>query len=475
MLQFLGSVGKNCRWSKLPIRYRGALILSIPAICTFTILVTWIWSREDAIAVHRQIDRSEMAIIETNNVLSLINSAETGIRGYVITRRPDFLESYQQATKEVPNSLTKLEDLHRDTSQQPDVAQITKLIRREMSLLAQTVAATNRTSPRSSQIDNLFSQSQTTLDAIKVNANTLRTEEWELLNTHRQKLFDVRKTTNILLWCVAIISLLGFLAALCLFDLLERELENRRMELQARAGELVSLNQTLVQINSTLAERNQELHDFSHIVSHDLKAPLRAISNLSLWIEEDLEGKLTPDTQKQMNLLRERVGRMENMIEGLLQYARAGRQISSEEKVDVRQLIEETVDLLAPPPEFKIAIEGEMPIIETQRLLLSQIFSNLISNSIKHHHNPSQGKIVISVLEREKFYEFAVSDNGPGIAAKAQAKIFDIFQTLGKQNDKRNTGIGLATVKKIVENQNGAIEVESELNRGTTFRFLWAK
>lgn len=474
MPRFFSAFGKNCKWYKLPIRYRGALILLIPAICTVTILGVWIWSREDAISVHRLIDRSEATIIETNNILYSINSAETGIHGYVITKKADFLESYNQASSKLPTCLKKLETLQQDTLQEPDVKKITKLVRQEMTLLEQTLKETSQPTARSDRVNNLFSRSQTLSEAIRVNVNALRTEEWQMLNTHRQRLFDVRKTTNILLWSVAIISLVGFLAALYLFNLLERELENRQIQLQARAGELASLNKTLVQINATLAERNQELKDFSYVVSHDLKAPLRAIGNLSLWIEEDLAEKLTPDNRKQMNLLRERVGRMENLIDGLLQYARVGRQSASEEEVDVRQLLQETIDSLDPPAEFNIAIEGNMPTLKTQRSLLVQVFSNLIGNSIKHHHR-SKGNIVISVRELKKFYEFAVSDDGPGIALEAQAKIFDIFQTLDKQNDKRNTGIGLATVKKIVEHQKGKIEVESQLDRGTTFRFLWAK
>lgn len=472
MPQFLFWASKRCKWSILPVRYRGALILSIPAVCTFAILSMWIWSREDAIAVHENIDRSESTIMTTNNILALITSAETGIHGYLVTQKTDFLEPYDRALIDLEPSLVKLENLQKNTSQQADVLQITRLVRQQMSLLKQTQEQTSQPPLNSVKVNDLFARSKTNIAAIEVNAKALRTEQWQQLNAYRQQLFDVRKTTNVLLWTLAIVSLLSFLAALYLFFLLDRELENRQMQLQARAGELASLNHTLVQMNDTLAERNRDLDDFSHIVSHDLKAPLRAISNLSVWIEEDLADKLTPENRKQMSLLRERVGRMENMIEGLLQYARWGRQTDSLELVDVRQLLAETIDSLEPPPEFDFAIDGSMPTIETQRLLLAQVFANLISNAIKHHHR-SQGKIVISVRELENFYEFAVSDDGPGIAPEAQTRIFDLFQTLGKQKNRQNTGIGLATVKKIVEERGGKIEVESQLGRGTTFRFLW--
>lgn len=262
------------------------------------------------------------------------------------------------------------------------------------------------------------------------------------------------------------------MAALYLFNLLERELNNKQQSLRSRAVELADVNQVLATTNNTLAERNLELDRFSHIVSHDLKAPLRGIRNLSEWIEEDLADKLTEDIQNHLRLQRERILRMENLIDGLLQYARVGRQNAPIETVDVRELLEEVIDSINPPANFEIAID-KMPIITTQRLFLEQVFSNLISNGIKHHPR-LDGKVTISVREQERFYEFSVADNGAGIAPMAQSKIFDVFHTLNRA-DSRNTGVGLAIVKKIVEERGGKITVESEVGKGTTFLFQWIK
>lgn len=113
-----------------------------------------------------------------------------------------------------------------------------------------------------------------------------------------------------------------------------------------------------------------------------------------------------------------------------------------------------------------------MPVIQTELLPLQQVFSNLISNSIKHHHR-DDGTITIAAVEQEKYYQFSVADDGIGIAPEDQAKIFTIFQTLAAKDTKENTGIGLSIVKKIVENQGGKIWLESALNQGTTFYFTW--
>ena len=460
----------NRRWSRTSISYRGGLILAIPAACMIAILVTWSELRQDAIAVHREIDRSESTLVETNNLLQLVTSAETSVRGYVITNEPDFLESYNRAIVNLPKCLEKLKDLQEDTSQQQDVREITTLVEQELDLLAQTIDKTQETAPF--ELNDLLTQSRRKTSKLGVTVNAFRNEEWQTLSNQRQRLFDVRDVTNFAFWFAAIVSLLSFLAALYLFNLLERELNAKQRSLRSRAKELTDLNQILATTNATLAERNLELDRFSYIVSHDLKAPLRGISNLSEWLEEDLADKLSEDTKKYLHLQRERVTRMENLIDGLLQYARVGRQDAPIETVDVRQLLEEIIDSINPPPNFAIAIEGKMPIIKTQRLFLEQVFSNLISNGIKHHPR-LDGKIAISVCEQGQFYEFAVADDGTGIPPLAQEKIFEIFHTL--KTDNKHTGVGLAIVKKIVEERGGAILVESEVGSRTTFRFQWVK
>ncbi|MBD2329970.1 PAS domain-containing protein [Alkalinema sp. FACHB-956] len=226
-------------------------------------------------------------------------------------------------------------------------------------------------------------------------------------------------------------------------------------------------------VQDTLEERNKELDSFVHVVSHDLKAPLRAIANLSEWIEEDLDGKLEANTQQQMALLRSRVYRMEAMISGLLNYARVGRVNFELESVAVADLLLEVMDSLAIPTTFTVKIAPDFPTILTKRLLLFQVFANLIGNGIKHHDRPD-GTIRLAVVDRKEFYEFVVADDGPGIAPEDQASIFTMFQT-GSSQKKDSTGVGLAIVKKIIEAETGTIRVESQIGQGTTFYFTWPK
>jgi light-regulated signal transduction histidine kinase (bacteriophytochrome) len=244
--------------------------------------------------------------------------------------------------------------------------------------------------------------------------------------------------------------------------------------LRSRAEELAQMTTALAQTTAVLEKNYSELDQFAYIVSHDLKAPLRAIANLSQWIEDDLEQQLTKDTRHQMDLMRNRVHRMEALIDGLLQYSRSSRLQANLEQVDVEELLKDAIDSLAPPPNFTVTIMPGMPKIITERLPLEQVFANLISNAIKHNKQP-QGQVVISAKEQANFYEFAVADNGIGIALEFQEKVFGLFQTISSSENLENTGIGLAIVKKIIEDRGGKISIESQLGQGATFRFTWLK
>lgn len=230
----------------------------------------------------------------------------------------------------------------------------------------------------------------------------------------------------------------------------------------------------LTQTNAALEKRNQELDQFAYVTSHDLKAPLRAIASLSVWIEEDLSDQLTAETQHQMRLLRSRVQQMEGLINGILQYSRAGRVTAELKTVDVKALLADVIDTPSPPPEFTIEVAAGMPTFLTERLPLEQVFTNLINNAIKHHHQ-LQGQVSISVQDQGEFYEFTVADDGPGIPPQYHEKVFAIFQTLEARDTVESTGIGLSLVKKIVESKGGTIWLESQAGQGAIFKFAWPK
>lgn len=223
-----------------------------------------------------------------------------------------------------------------------------------------------------------------------------------------------------------------------------------------------------------LDSANRELKDFAYIVSHDLKAPLRAIGSISQWIHTDYSDKLDEDGKMQLDLLLSRVHRMQNLIEGVLSYSRVTRVKEENEEIDLNKLVGEAIEMVAPPDNFVINVDRDLPNVSFGPTRLLQVFENLVSNAVKYNDKET-GEITIHCTDRGKEWAFSVSDNGPGIEEKYFEKIFQIFQTLRARDEFESTGIGLTIVKKIIENNGGTIHVDSAPGKGTTFTFTILK
>lgn len=269
-------------------------------------------------------------------------------------------------------------------------------------------------------------------------------------------------------------------------ETLKRELEALG-EAKARAEALAETRgQELEQLRAGLADRirkdteelkrsNDELNHFAYIASHDLKTPLQSIDMLSQWIEEDLGPTLTDESRQHMTLLRAQVRRMTDLLESLLRYSRVGGTEERIEDVDTAGLVREVTELLSPPNDIRVVVEGELPILKTARAPLFQVFHNLIDNAIKHHDR-EDGLITISSIPGDGgFHTIVVSDDGPGIPSMFRERVFQMFQRLRSSEDVQGSGMGLALVKKIVNLHGGTIDLDAHDGRGATFRFTWPR
>jgi len=223
-----------------------------------------------------------------------------------------------------------------------------------------------------------------------------------------------------------------------------------------------------------LERSNRELDDFAYVASHDLKAPLRDVDSLARWVREDSDEGLSDESRRHLDLLQNRIGRMERLLDDLLQYSRAGRaKHSPDDVVDLRRAAEEAVAVTA-PTDFRVGIEGAAKL-RASPVAVEQIVRNLVDNAVKHHDR-EDGSITVAIVEGPGGVELAVKDDGPGIPAEFHERVFRMFQTLRPRDEKEGSGMGLAIVKKLAESQGGRVSLESGADpggRGTTVRITW--
>lgn len=221
-----------------------------------------------------------------------------------------------------------------------------------------------------------------------------------------------------------------------------------------------------------LEQSNQQLSEYAHIVSHDLKSPLRSLQALISWVREDEADKLSIESVQNFDLMENTLVKMENLISGILNYSNIQSAGRNDKPINLNTVIEDLRQILYIPEHIKLIQKKELPTIVADNTRMQQLFQNLISNAIDHIDKPF-GEIVIDVTEDTTEYIFTVADNGVGISKVYHEKIFKMFQSLSEQ--KKSTGLGLSIVKKIVEMYGGKIWLESEKGIGTTFYFSIAR
>ena len=221
-----------------------------------------------------------------------------------------------------------------------------------------------------------------------------------------------------------------------------------------------------------LERSNVELQEYAHVVSHDLKSPLRSINALVSWLKEDNYDKFDESSMKNFDLIESTLENMEQLISDVLDYSSVASDSLTEEMVDLNEVIMSIIEDLQPSSDMSIEILNDLPNLKGDKIRYKQLFQNLISNAVKHN-DKEKGIVLIDYSKNKTHHKFSIKDNGMGIEKKYFEKIFEIFQSL--HVSAKATGIGLAIVKKIVDLYKGDIWLESELGKGTTFYFTIKK
>jgi light-regulated signal transduction histidine kinase (bacteriophytochrome) len=240
--------------------------------------------------------------------------------------------------------------------------------------------------------------------------------------------------------------------------------------IETQTSRIIEINKQKEELLNYLEHQNQELSDYAHVVSHDLKSPLRNIETLISWLNEDLKNKLTNDEKQNIFLIRDNIEKMDTLINSVLEYTAIGKVSEEFHEVDVNEVVKDVIQIIN--LDLSIKVKEGLPFLYGSKYRFTQIFQNLIENAIKYNRK-SKKTVEIGSIEKGDFHEFYVKDNGNGIDEKYYDKIFKSFLKL--DNSQNSSGIGLSIVKKIVSLYDGEVWLESEYGKGTTFYFTIKK
>jgi len=445
-----------------------------------------------------ELNRSEEVIRNSNQIHKSIIDMQSGYRGFLLTGEEDFLKSFNDGLSVIPNLMTEQHRLVTLKKQNERLDSIAAIHKRWIFYANNLINAKKDTIVEASvKYSELFRTRVKNGTGKKMNDEitniflSFDSEEYDLRYQRRvtmQK--SIHANTRIQLVIAIISTFLAILFSIYLTRFISGRInsmvqfanevakgnfirlrDNRVDEMTQLSESLNAMSDTLHTTFQQLTKTNKELDQFAYVVSHDLKAPLRGIDNLSTWIEEDHAEELTSDIHEKLELIKGRTRRLENMINGLLDYARVDKTIRQAEMVDIWQVINDQLDLLV-PENFIVRIRGDFPKLFTVRVHIEQVFANLISNAVKYN-DKVEPLLAIRCEPAADFFEFSIRDNGEGIQSAYYDKIFTIFQTLKERDAFESTGVGLAIVKRIIERKNAEIKVESVPGEGSVFTFTW--
>ena len=400
---------------------------------------------------------------ELGDLLSSMQDAETGQRGFVITSDKKYLAPYYRSIEKTANALKEIENY---PSQNPNfksnLDSVKILITEKYDKIRMTIYyIENNQSDKAIEVVKT-GKGKRTMDGIRSQIKKLSKETYEDFQESREEIIILNKI-------ILAIQIVASIAMLFIFY-------NIYSILRPLIDNLVASNTELEQRRETLKEKNEQLERFAYIASHDLNEPLRTITSMITILEEDYGDKFDEEAKQNFNFITSAAERMKNMIDGILNYSRIGK--SSEiEKIELNVLLYELkkdLSLLIEKKQATISYD-RLPTIEGFSLEIRQLFQNLITNALKFSKENIPPVIEISVEEQPQRWKFAVKDNGIGIPEEHQKKIFGIFAKLHRNSKYEGQGIGLAFCKKIVSLHKGKIGVRSQIDEGTTFYFTISK
>jgi signal transduction histidine kinase len=462
--------------------YRLALIGAIAIV----LLNTWFAARALHTLIAAQFWEAHTleVISQTETLVAQVRTAESAARGYILTGMDGFEKQYATATNQIHQSTANLQRLTGDnTSQQVRMAMLNTRIGAKLAVLEAELAV-RRAQPQGALdpalLEPAIQDTPDRLDSVQLTVHDIEAEEQGLLATRTTEATSARRWV----WgSFTLAFVLDFLLLVAAFELLVRTGRDRE-KIAASADEIAVLNRQLTETNEELEIRveqrtreleasNQELEAFSYSVSHDLRAPLRTIDGFSLALEEDFGDRLDAQGKDYISRVRNGVQRMGTLIDSLLQLSRVTRSDVQRERVDLSQLatlVFREIQMGEPEREVNwIAQPGVMA--EADPRLMRIAFENLIGNALKFTARTPDATVMFGSSSQDGKIVYFLRDNGAGFDMTYVDRLFTAFQRLHGERDFKGSGIGLATVSRIIRRHHGSIWAEGEPSKGATFFF----
>lgn len=491
----LSGLGHFLRTPSLSRTIVGLLTVAITLLLAANIATFVMIGRSAEFNAH--VDHTQQVRLRSRDVLNLLIDAESRQRGFILTDNEADLVAYREAVEELPHALDSLEALTRDTPDEAQrVADLRRLTEGRFQVIEHNLALV-QAGRRSEAIARIRAgQGRVQMDAMRLQIAAIDAEEARnLAQRTEQSQSSLRSTVLMNAFAGLVILLLAGVSIL----LVRRHLEEIQTAREAISRLNEGLEDTVRARTADLIRANEEIQRFAYIVSHDLRAPLVNVMGYTAELEQagqDFARQLTvlearapelldpeavrairEDVPEAVGFIRTSTQKMDRLINAILRLSRDGRRNLSSAPVDMTFLVSQIADSVrhqTDSADARIEI-GDLPTIESDRLALEQVFSNLIDNAVKYLDPARPGVVSISGEETpDGQVVYVVSDNGRGISDRDHERIFELFRRSGRQ-DTPGEGLGLAFVRNSVRRLGGSVAVESEFGKGSTFRLKFPK